>query len=58
MELKGCQCIICLLSLANAQHRQNTFMQNHFFFMFLNNLRVKSPIKKKIKNHIFEGISY
>jgi len=26
--------------------------------MFLSNLRVKSPITKKIENNVFEGITY
>jgi len=50
-----------LFSLAHAQHGLNAFT---FFFyalifsMFLNNLMVKSPITKKIKNNIFEEITY
>jgi len=28
-----------------------------FFFMFLSNLRVKSPITKKMENNIFEGMT-
>ncbi|KAE9544031.1 hypothetical protein AGLY_001720 [Aphis glycines] len=34
--LRGCQCTICFLSLAHAQHRQNAFTQNHFFYDFNN----------------------
>jgi len=40
----------CLLSLANAQHRQNAFMQNKF----LSNFRVKSTITKIVENNIDE----
>jgi len=32
--LKGCQLTVCFLSLAHAQHRQNTFAQNRFFYVF------------------------
>jgi len=31
--------------------------QNHFFYVF-NNLRVKSPITKKLENNIFEEMTY
>jgi len=30
----GCQRTICFLSLAHAQHRQNAFAQNRFFYVF------------------------
>jgi len=56
-NLRGCQRTICFLYLAHVQHRQNAFTQYHFF-MFLSNLRVKLNITKKIKNIIFERITY
>lgn len=43
--IRGSQCTICILSLDNIQHRQNTFTQNHFFFLLSSNLRVKLPVK-------------
>lgn len=55
-NLRVCQCTVCSLSLVHEQHRQNEFRQNHFFFMFFSNLRVKSSITKTIsREYFFEG---
>lgn len=48
--------VLFVFSLALAQHRKNTFIQNHFLFMLFSNLRVKSSNTKIIKNNIFEGL--
>jgi len=57
LQLSGCQRTICFLSVAHAQHRQKLNYAESFFFMFVSNLRVKSPTKQIIENNIFEGMT-
>jgi len=57
LALRGCQCIICFLSLTHAQHRQNA-LRRIVFSMILSKLRVKLRITKKIDNNIFERMTY
>jgi len=47
-----------LLSLSDTRKIDNAYLRRIIFFMFLINLRVKSPIAKTKENNIFEYMTY
>jgi len=51
-------CQLFVFSLWPTRNIDKMHLHKIVFSMFLSTLRVKSPITKKIKNNIFEGMTY
>jgi len=47
-----------VFSLLPTRNIDKTHLRRIIFYKFLSNLRVKSPITKKMDNNIFEGMTY